>query len=175
MAASSAKNVSTEELNDFVRLYSVALTRYFKKRGCQSATVDDLVQDVFIRLAGRVSGGEIKNPEAYLMQTASSVWKDFLRKRKTHAYVQHVEYDEKAHAVQDFSPEQIYQEKEKIDRLIVVLNELPTRTRQVFVLCRLEGMKQRLVANRLGVSVSSIEKHMVKAIAHLTQCFGDEI
>ena len=162
-------------MDEFARLYSIALLRYFRKRGCQKATVDDLVQEVFTRLAGRASGNKIQNPEAYLMQTASSVWKDFLRKRQTHFHVNHVEYEEKIHAVQDLSPEKIYEDKEKINQLISVLNELPTRTRQVFVLCRIEGMKHKLVAKRLEVSVSSVEKHMVKAITHLTQCFGGEL
>ena len=52
--------------------------------------------------------------------------------------------------------------------LLDALEELPPRTRQVFVLCRIEGMRQKGVAKRLGVSVSAIEKHMIKAIAHLS-------
>lgn len=170
----SGRELSAAQLDQFVRLYSVALMRYFRKRGCQNATIDDLVQDVFTRLAGRASGGKIKNPEAYLMQTASNVWRDFLRKRQTHAYSTHVEYEEQDHAIADFSPEHIYEDKENIARLLDVLNELPVRTRHVFVLCRMEGMQQKLVARRLSISVSSVEKHMVKAIAYLTQNFGDE-
>lgn len=173
-ADTSEKILSTEKLAEFVRLYSGALMRYFKKRGCQNATTDDLVQDVFTRLAGRTSENEIENPEAYLMQTASSVWKDFLRKRQTHFSASHIEYEEKDHAIADFSPEHIYEGKEDIGRLLEGLNQLPTRTRYVFVLCRIEGMKQKHVAKRLGISVSSVEKHMVKAIMYLTQCFGNE-
>ena len=171
---SSENELSVEQVENFARLYSVALTRYFRKRGCQNATVDDLVQDVFVRLAKRTSGGEILNPEAYIMQTASSVWRDFLRKRQTHSYASHVEYDESSHAIEDFTPEDFYEGDEALTRLLSVLNELPKRTRQVFVLCRIEGMKQKVVAKRLDVSVSSIEKHMVKAVTHLTRCFGNE-
>lgn len=165
-------SLSSEQLEDLVRLYSVPLMRYFKKRGCQKATVDDLVQDVFARLSGRASGGEIENPEAYIMKSASGVWKDFLRKRQTHFYAKHVEYDDNSHALKDFSPEHIYECKETIERLLVILNELPERTRNVFVLCRIEGMKQKVVAKRLGISVSSVEKHVVKAIITLTNCLG---
>ncbi len=172
---SSDTTLRNEELKGFAQLYSAALMRYFRKRGCQKATVDDLVQDVFARLAGRGAATKIKNPEAYLMQTASSVWKDFLRKRQTHSYVDHVEYEDRTHAVQDVSPENIYQGKENIHLLLAVLNKLPTRTRQVFILCRIEGMKHKHVARRLGISVSTVEKHMVKAIAYLTRCFGNEL
>ena len=57
---------------------------------------------------------------------------------------------------------------------MTALNALPDRTRQVFVLCRVEGMRHRTVARRLGVSVSSVDKHMMKAIAHLAESLDDE-
>jgi RNA polymerase sigma-70 factor (ECF subfamily) len=56
--------------------------------------------------------------------------------------------------------------------VFAVLQQMPTRTRQVFVLCRVEGLRQKAVAQRLGVSVSSIEKHMIKAIAYLARNLG---
>ena len=56
---------------------------------------------------------------------------------------------------------------------MATLDELPERTRQVFVLCRVEGIRQKNVARRLGVSVSAVEKHMIRAIAHLATSLGD--
>lgn len=165
--------VSQLQLENFAQLYSKALMRYFLKRGCQKATVDDLVQDVFVRLAGRVSGGEIDNPEAYIMRTASNVWRDFLRKRNTHAHAYHVEYEEGHHAVSDFSAEDVCQGQETIYQFIEALKDLPPRTRQIFMLCRYEGMKQQDVAKRLGISKSYVSKNMLKAITYLAICFGD--
>lgn len=170
----SASRLRQDQLDDFARRYGLALSRYFRKRGCQEATVDDLVQEVFTRLAGRASGAAIENAEAYLMRTASSVWRDFLRKRQSRSHASHIEYDDDTHALEDFSAEHVYESKETIHQVLAVLNELPVRTRQAFVLCRIEGMKQKAVAKRLGVSVSSVEKHMVKAIAHLADRFGDK-
>lgn len=166
--------ISQAQLEDFARLYSTALMNYFIRRGCQKATADDLVQDVFIRLAGRVSGGEIEKPEAYLMRTASNVWRDFMRKRQTHAHSKHSEYDEKKHSIPGFSPEDSYEVQETIHQLVEVLKALPPRTRQVFMLCRYEGMKQEAVAKRLGVTPGCVSKQMAKAITYLALCFGDQ-
>jgi len=42
------------------------------------------------------------------------------------------------------------------------------RTRTIFILHRLEGRRYRDVAAQLGISVSAVEKHMVRAVQHLT-------
>lgn len=92
----SAGRLSEDELANLARQYGDPLRRYFLKKGAQAATADDLVQDVLLRLAGRGDGPEIENPEAYLMQAASSVWNDFWRKRGARAHGAHVEYEDYA-------------------------------------------------------------------------------
>jgi len=51
--------------------------------------------------------------------------------------------------------------------------QLNERTRDVFVLNRLEQMKNREIAQMLGISESAVEKHMTKALAHLAREVGD--
>ena len=154
-------------LQGLAREYRPALTRYFGKRSFQQADVQDLVQEVLVRLAVRGDGASIEQPEAYLMRTATNVWRDFLRKKKTHHENAHDEYQEEYHLREDYGPHDLAEGHETVERIIAGLQELPDRTRQVFVLCRVEGLRQKVVANRLGVSVSAVEKHMIKAIAHL--------
>ena len=57
---------------------------------------------------------------------------------------------------------------ESVGQIITALGELTPRTRQVFVLCRVEGMRRNAVARRLDIPVTAVEKHMIKAIAHLS-------
>ena len=52
------------------------------------------------------------------------------------------------------------------------LLELPERTRAIFVLQRFEGLKYKEIADRLGISASSVEKHMMSAIKHIFQRMG---
>ncbi len=56
---------------------------------------------------------------------------------------------------------------ESAEQIITALGELTPRTRQVFVLCRVKGMRRNAVARRLDIPDNAVEKHMISAIAHL--------
>lgn len=176
--SASVRNVdsqlSPEQLADLDVRFSKVLRQYFIRRNCQVATAEDLAQDVFVRLAARAATTEIENIEAYLMQTASSVWKDHCRRRKVRAHNAHIEYDDPCHGREELSPDRVYEGRETIDRVLKALNALDERTRQVFFLRRFEGMTQKEVAARLRISVSLVEKEMMRAIAHIADRFGDE-
>lgn len=160
-------------LDELARRYRSALVRYFQKRIRETADVEDLVQDVFARVARRADGEDIRNPEAYLMNAAANVWRDFLRRRATHAHNAHDVYDDDRHGQAAFSPERVLEGRQSVDVVLRVIDEMPKRTREVFVLCRIEGMKHRHVARRLGISISAVEKSMMRAIAHLADRLGD--
>jgi len=157
----------SERLDVLSRKYRPALSRYFGKRLYQQADVEDLVQEVLLRLAVRGNGSNIEQPEAYLMRTATNVWRDFLRKKRTHAQDFHDEFLEERHPNAELGPDHVLTAKESVEVVLAALNELPERTQQIFILCRVEGLRQKRVANRLNISVSAVEKHMMKAIAHL--------
>ncbi len=173
MAAGQQGQATTgaERLETLAREYRPALRRYFGKRADRHADVDDLVQDVLVRLAVRGDYDSIEQPEAYLMRTATNVWRDFLRKKRTHAEEAHEKYVE-GYLLEENGPARELEGRQSVDAVLAALGELPKRTRQVFVLCRVEGIRQKSVAKRLGVSVSAVEKHMIRAIAHLTSVLG---
>ena len=65
-------------------------------------------------------------------------------------------------------PLRILEGKEELHAATASLPGLPERTRTVFILRRLEGQKYQDIAAHLGISVSAVEKHMVRAIQHLS-------
>jgi RNA polymerase sigma-70 factor (ECF subfamily) len=73
--------------------------------------------------------------------------------------------------IEDRGPDRILLGQEQLEIVFEALAEVSQRTRDIFVLYRLENMKQRDIAALYGVSVSAIEKHVVKALAHLTERF----
>jgi RNA polymerase sigma-70 factor (ECF subfamily) len=75
-------------------------------------------------------------------------------------------------AFEELSPERVLLGKEKVVALKNALNELPERTRNVFLLHRFEEFKYREIAQQLGISMSSVEKHMMDAIKHLAHRLG---
>lgn len=161
-------DIDTTSLADLSHRFRPALKAYFVKRAPDGVDADDLVQDVFVRLARRGELSTIRQVEGYLFQTAANVLTDRLRSRAARRREDHVPYRELDHAREDASPDTVLMGREALAQLLASLCELPERRRAVFVLHRFDGLRYGEIAKRLGISLSSVEKHMIKALAHLT-------
>ncbi|MDB6088406.1 MAG: hypothetical protein JWN85_1190 [Gammaproteobacteria bacterium] len=149
--------------------FRVPLQRFFAKRQIPRDDVDDLVQDVFVRLASRPNFESTERLEAYLFTTAANLLNDRYRRqifRATHA---HVPFDEGLHAefLETDGPERSLLATQVVAQLVEALFELPARTRAIFVLYHFEDYPHAEIAKKLGIAVSTIEKHMARANAHL--------
>jgi RNA polymerase sigma-70 factor (ECF subfamily) len=132
------------------------------------ADVEDLVQDVFARIVARDSSEPVQHLGGYIRRTAASVIADLARRRTVRRAELHVAFDPDLHAGEGIDPERVLSGKEELDAAAAALLSLPERTRTVFVLHRLEGYRYRDIAAHLGISVSAVEKHLVKAVQHLS-------
>lgn len=144
------------------------LTGYFRRRLNDESDVEDMVQDVFARIVTRDSVEPIKNLGGYILKIASSVIADRSRRRAVRLADAHVPFDPDLHAGEEIDPERVLGGKEDLNAAVAALLSLPERTRTVFVLRRLEGYGYRDIAAHLGISVSAVEKHLVKALQHLS-------
>ncbi len=84
----------------------------------------------------------------------------------------HDVYDEERHALSDHDPEEILRGRQALDAVILALKELPERTRAIFILVRLEHMKQSEIARCLGVSMNTRETSTERAVAYLGERVG---
>lgn len=150
------------------RSFRAVLLRYFDKRGVRKMDLEDSVQEVFARLSRREGFSGLGGLQEYLFETASNVAVDYHRHWSSLRRAgEHDEYDDAVHGVEDFSPERIHAGKEELQALFKALLELPERTRNIFVLFRLEKMQKPEIARRLGLSLSAVEKNLVRATDHL--------
>jgi RNA polymerase sigma factor (sigma-70 family) len=143
-----------------------AVRRFLMKRA-PIGEVDDLVQEVALRMQTRRATDAIDNIEGYLFQVAQSVLTDRGRRDTVRHRSAHDSLEEFHHPVEDRSPERVLQGKEHLAQLIAAMNDLPDRTRLAFVLHRFEEMSYAAIARHMGISVSAVEKHIMKAIKHL--------
>lgn len=167
-----ADPASFEELD---RTYRPSLLRYFSRRISDPMVAEDMVQQVFEGLVRRGGVEAVDNVAGYVFQIARNVLTDYLRQRGSlRRSGMHESFEESLHGGEDFSPEYVLAKREKLARAMAVLQTLPERTRVIFVLQRLEGMKYREIAEQLGISMSAVEKHMARAIVHLAKGFDGE-
>lgn len=145
--------------------YGPALRRYFLRRA-EAADVDDLVQEVFLNLQARGAIGEIENVQGYLFRTAASV----LGQRHRHTTWRWGSQEDVAEVEglsDPHSPERILIGKQALEGLMQVIDELPPRTAQAFVLYRIEHMTREAVGRRMGISVKAVEALLKRAFERL--------
>lgn len=116
----------------------------------------DLAQDTFVRVLGRqISGNE---PRALLAHIAKGLVVDRWRRQAVEkAYLQALAQVPEALAP---SPESRLLILETLCRLEALLQSLPAVTRQAFVLSQLDGLTYSAIAERLGVSLITVKRHM---------------
>ncbi|MCC6202098.1 MAG: RNA polymerase sigma factor [Gammaproteobacteria bacterium] len=144
-----------------------ALTRYFVRRVKLKDEIPDLIQEVFVRLLRRDDSTHLESVRGYVFETAHSVAIDWLRRYESHRRGVHETFDTQLHGGAECATDQLLMGREDLECVISALMELPERTRAVFILRRMESMKFKDIAVRLGVSLSTVEQHMYRAMAHL--------
>jgi RNA polymerase sigma factor (sigma-70 family) len=65
--------------------------------------------------------------------------------------------------------DEVFASRARLDRVKRGLEELAPRTREIFLMYRLEDLKCREIARRIGISESAVEKHIAKAMLFLTK------
>jgi RNA polymerase sigma factor (sigma-70 family) len=135
--------------------------------------VDDVIQETYSRLLLAEGVNHIRNPRAYAFQTAASVMLDHMRRLKV-VPITAVANIEHLQAASDLpSPERQVIDREELYRLADAIAGLPDKVREVFRLRRIEGLSQREVAERIGISENTVEKHMSRGLLLLLQAFRD--
>jgi RNA polymerase sigma factor (sigma-70 family) len=146
--------------------YVPGLRRYFSKR-VPAGDIDDLVQEVFVRMQAHRAGPSITHLDRYLFTVAASVLTDRVRRRAVRHASAHESLEESHYPTEERTPERVLLDREALELMVAAISDLPTRTRDVFVLHRFEEMTCSSIAAQLGIGVSAVEKHIMKALRFL--------
>lgn len=135
------------------------------------ADAADLAQDTFVRLLQRRIE-VLAEPRAYLRTVARGLVIDLWRRRDVErAWLETVAHLPEQEAPSPETGLLIIESLLAIDRM---LDELPPAVREAFLLAQLDGMTCPKIAERLGVSLSTVERHIAKALRHCYQLtFGE--
>lgn len=129
---------------------------------------EDLLHDAWIRVAERQA--EVENPAALLARSAANRGLDAYRRERRIGAMLVTDAAVAAEAIADLRPlqDEMLIVRHRLERLRGGVAQLSPRTREIFLMHRLEGRKYREIAQDLGISQSAVEKHIARAMAHLT-------
>jgi RNA polymerase sigma-70 factor (ECF subfamily) len=159
---------SKPELAEEAGAFRKPLTTYFARRVRDRSEVEDLVQEVFARIVARSSSEPVAHVGGYVFQTASSVLSDRSRRRAVRQADAHIAFDADQHDQVDTDAIRAFEARQDLRQVTSALLQLPERTRTIFILHRLEGRRYREIGEQLGISISAVEKHMARAVLHLS-------
>ena len=150
--------------------YGSAVLSFFRRRVRDEELAKDLAQDVFTALLRQKTLHKVDNLEGYIFTVASNLLRDHARKtRRGQAALMEITLQEIESPSYAIDPERIAVGKEAYAGAVRALHHLTDRQRTIFVLNRFERMTGREIAQRLGISVSLVEKEMIFAVRHLRE------
>lgn len=158
--------------------FRAPLMSFFLRRIGNRAEAEDLTQDTFLRLVAAIEREQPDDPDAFVFKIATNLVRDRGRKRVARAGVALRDVDENLVSevtrefLEDRTPERVLLARTEVADVMKALDELGEKVRDIYLLHRLEGLKHREIAVLFGVSVSSVEKYVMKANLHLALRLG---
>ena len=127
----------------------------------------DVLHDALLRFALVPARERIDEPRAYLRTVVRTVLADHHARESRWAVRDEAQLSAEAAAEIVPSPERLLDLRQRLDAAQALIEALPPRCREVFRLFRIEGLPQREIAARLGVSLNMVERHVMRALVEL--------
>jgi RNA polymerase sigma-70 factor (ECF subfamily) len=150
------------------------LKRFFAVRLRSAAAAEDLLQDLYVKVAAWPADAEVGNPSALLFRMASNLMLDQMRTVKRAAARDAAWTDLNTTRIggeavsEEASAERVAQSRERAAALSRAIEALPSQTRLAFVMHKLDGLGHAEIAARLGISRKTVEKQVSAGLRRLT-------
>ncbi len=139
------------------------------------ATAEDLVQDLYLKVAAMEPDAEIKAPVALLYRMAANLVVDHVRSDQR-ASQRNAQWRRDTHVtlggldiVDAPAADEALVAQERVRQLAEAVAELPPQMGRAFRLHKLEGLSQAQTAEAMGVSRKMVEQHIGVAIRRLSE------
>jgi RNA polymerase sigma factor (sigma-70 family) len=150
-----------------------ALRAWLRRRRIDGLEIDDVVQEAYAVLASLASVDHIDSPRAYAFQTAQSVILRHLRRARVVRIDTFDNLEMLNLSTDEASPEVQASSRQELRRVAELISALPPKCREAFSLRKVDGLSQRDVARRMGISESTVEKHIGRALRTLMDAMRD--
>ncbi len=162
------------DLAAWMTAYGPGLRRYFRRRA-DDADVDDLVQEVFLRLQSAQLSAPIDNVERYLFTAARHALISRHRWQKARGAMLHDELEDVIEIAEQRSPERIVIGQQEYRRVLDAIQNLPPRAREAFQYHRFENLTYQAIAQRMGISKEAVKELMHRALVRIVQEMESDI
>lgn len=170
-----AASLSSERHAIFEAVYREhrgAVVRLLRRRVRNPDEAEELAQEAYLR-ALRYRDSNAESLKALLFRIAINLAGTNARRDRTHHTTAHTSLEELPIAHDELPQDEQLVQDERRELIAMAIQALPPRCRQVFVLSRFHDMRQKDIAQRLGISLSMVEKHITTAMAFIRARVGE--
>ena len=162
------RNGDEEAFNKAFDLYYSRLCFFSDKMLHDFDLSRSVVQQVFVDLWIKREKLRIDSLQSYLYQSVRNASLDVLKHKKAESkYLSSLEKEESGQITD------LIEEAELADRINKAIQKLPEKCREIFVLCRFEELKYAEIADRLNISVKTVEMQIGIALKKLRKELSD--
>lgn len=157
--------------SDEVRPHELSLKAYLRGAFPAVRDVDDVVQESYLRIWRARLVHPIRSTKSFLFQVARHLALDLVRRGRV-SPIDPVP-DLAGLSVMDDRPgvAEVACSREELQLLARAIDALPARCRQIMILRQIESVSQKEIATRLGISVLTVQVHVVKGLRRIEQYF----
>ena len=166
------KNDEQESLNEIFRYYYPKL-HYFSKKILKSEdNIDDVIQDVFLKLwTHRHNITNHSTFNALIYTITKNVILNLIRsKLKENKFVENLS---NASIAPEYITQNTYHFSEVKSAVETAITKLPEKRKRVFMLSRFEGLANKEIARELNISEKTVEDHISHAVKFIKKSLGD--
>ena len=142
--------------------------RAFLKCRLKSSDIDDVAQEVYLRLVRHPRLDEMEVRFSLLCKMASDIIKDRYRKQSVRKEKDHISFDEYGTISPVLSPEQMLESKEGVSVIKNAIKSLNRKSRKAIILHRFRDMTYKQIGMEMDISISMVRKHILHALQHIT-------
>lgn len=153
------------------------LVRYFRVRLRSNEAAEDLVQDIYLKVA-RPPAEPIDNPGAFLFRLGSNLMLDRMKQaqraqRRDGAWQGVAAATLGGETIVDTpAADEVLAARQRLTQTLAALADLPAPVREAFRLHKLEGLTHAETAAAMGVSRSSVEKYIMTSLKRILERVG---
>jgi RNA polymerase sigma-70 factor (ECF subfamily) len=144
--------------------HEAAVRAWLRRWTSRDQDIDDVIQEAYCRLAAMDDVTHVSNGRAYLFQTARNIVLEQVRRSKI-VRIDNVTDIGSLSILDDAPPmDRVVAGARELQRVEQLIEKLPPKCRQIFVLRRIHGVSQREIAQMLGITQAAVEKQATRGL-----------
>jgi RNA polymerase sigma factor (sigma-70 family) len=146
------------------REHNEALLRFLRARVGSHNEALEVAQEAYVRLLSLDRPGAVSYLRAFLFKTAANIAIDRRRRHLTYGKV--TERQLFVELSENRTPERQVAAEQTLRLLASLIEAMPPKCRECFVMNQVQGLDAADIASRLGITESMVRKYVVRALLH---------